>query len=63
MQGALLKFYAHENQRHHGRLLWEWLLEHANKHDIRGGAAFRAMASFGRNHVLHERQQCRLIQC
>jgi len=54
MQGALLRFYIHENQRHQGRLLWEWLLEQANKHGIRGGSAFRAMAGFGRHHVLHE---------
>lgn len=54
MQGALLRFYIHENQRHQGRLLWEWLLEQANKYGIRGGSAFRAMAGFGRDHVLHE---------
>ena len=54
MQGALLRFYIHENQRHQGRLLWEWLLEQANQHGIRGGSAFRAMAGFGRGHVLHE---------
>ena len=54
MQGALLRFYIHEDQRHHGRLLWEWLLEQANQHGIRGGSAFRAMAGFGRHHVLHE---------
>jgi len=54
MQGALLRFYVRENQRHQGRLLWEWLLEQANKQGIRGGSAFRAMAGFGRHHVLHE---------
>ena len=30
------------------------VLEQANKHGIRGGSAFRATASFGRHHVLHE---------
>lgn len=54
MQGCFLRFYVHEDQRHHGRLVWEWLLEHANKIGIRGGSAFRAMAGFGRHHVLHE---------
>lgn len=33
---------------------WEWLLEEANKMGVRGGSAFRAMAGFGRHHVLHE---------
>ena len=56
MQGSLLRFYVHENHRHHGRLVWEWLLEQANKLGIRGGSAFRAMAGFGRHHVLHEAQ-------
>jgi uncharacterized protein len=54
MQGSFLRFYVHEGDRHHGRLVWEWLLEQANKLGIRGGSAFRAMAGFGRHHVLHE---------
>jgi PII-like signaling protein len=44
----------HEDQRHHHRLAWEWLLEQANKLGIRGGSAFKAMAGFGRHHMLHE---------
>src|SRR5260370_41335220 len=54
MHGSLIRFYVHENHRHHGRPVWEWLLEQANKRGIRGGSAFRAMAGFGRHHVLHE---------
>jgi PII-like signaling protein len=54
MQGSLLRFYVHENQRCHGRLFWEWLLDQANQMGIRGGSAFRAMAGFGRRHQLHE---------
>src|SRR5215831_8177076 len=54
MQGSLLRFYVHEGDRHRGRLLWEWLLEEANKLGIRGGSAFRATAGFGRHHALHE---------
>jgi PII-like signaling protein len=54
MQGSLLRFYVHEGQRHHHRLVWEWLLEQANRLGIRGGSAFRAMAGFGRHHVIHE---------
>ncbi|MGH8169962.1 MAG: DUF190 domain-containing protein, partial [Steroidobacteraceae bacterium] len=53
MQGSLFRFYVHAGQRHHGRLVWEWLLEEGNKLDIRGGSAFKAMAGFGRHHVLH----------
>ena len=54
MQGSFLRFYVHEDQRHHRRLVWEWLLEQANSLGIRGGSAFRAMAGFGRHRVLHE---------
>jgi uncharacterized protein len=54
MQGSFLRFYVHEGQRHQHRLVWEWLLEQANALGIRGGSAFRAMAGFGRHHVLHE---------
>jgi PII-like signaling protein len=54
MQGSFLRFYVHEGQRLHGRLVWEWLLEQANRLGVPGGSAFRAMAGFGRHHVLHE---------
>src|SRR5450631_3056288 len=52
--GHFLRLYIHEDHRHRHILLWEWLLEQANKMGIRGGSAFRAMAGFGRHHVLHE---------
>ncbi len=54
MQGSLFRFYVHEDHRHHGRLVWEWLLEQGNRLGIRGGSAFKAMAGFGRHHMLHE---------
>jgi uncharacterized protein len=54
MNGSLLRFYVHEGHRHHHQLVWEWLLQEANKLGVRGGSAFKAMAGFGRHHVLHE---------
>src|SRR5437762_12977020 len=60
MQGSLLRFYVHEGQRHHGRLVREWLLERAHELGIRGGSASGAMAGFGRHHVLHESHLCEL---
>jgi PII-like signaling protein len=56
MEGSLLRFYVHEDARHHGRLTWDWLLEQANRLGLRGGSAFHAMAGFGRHHVLHQAQ-------
>jgi PII-like signaling protein len=54
MNGSFLRFYVHEGHRHHHSLVWEWLLQQANKLGIRGGSAFKAMAGFGRHHHLHE---------
>ena len=54
MKGTLLRFYVHENRKHHHILLYEWLLEHAKRRGIHGGSAFRAIAGFGRHGVLHE---------
>jgi uncharacterized protein len=54
MNGTLLRFYVHENRKHDHILLYEWLLEQANKLGIHGGSAFRAIAGFGRHGVLHE---------
>jgi PII-like signaling protein len=47
MNGSFLRFYVHEGHRHHHHLVWEWLMQQANKLGIRGGSAFKAMAGFG----------------
>lgn len=54
MNGTYLRFYVHENRKHDGVLLYEWLLETAKKAGIHGGSAFRAIAGFGRHGILHE---------
>ncbi len=54
MDGALIRFYVGEKQRHDGVLLWEWLLEKANRTGLRGGSAFREIGGFGRHHAVHE---------
>jgi PII-like signaling protein len=54
MRGTYLRFYVHENRKHRGVLLYEWLLETAKKAQIHGGSAFRAIAGYGRHGVLHE---------
>lgn len=54
MNGWSLRFYMHENQKHRGMLLYEWLLEQAKKHGIHGASAFKAIAGYGRHGVLHE---------
>ncbi len=54
MKGTFLRFYVHENRKHGGVLLYEWLLERAKRIGILGGSAFRAVAGFGRHGVIHE---------
>ena len=54
MKGTCLRFYVHENRKHHGILLYEWLLEQAKKSGIHGGSASRAIAGYGRHGILHE---------
>jgi len=56
MTGSLLRFYVHEGDRQGHLLVWEWLLEQANKLGVRGGSAFRATAGFGRHHMLHQQR-------
>ncbi|MGH8233621.1 MAG: DUF190 domain-containing protein [Rhodanobacteraceae bacterium] len=53
-QGTCLRFYVHENRRHRGILLYEWLLEQARKSGIHGGTAYRAIAGFGSHGTMHE---------
>ncbi len=54
MKGSSLRFYMHENQRHRGAPLYEWLLAQAKQRGIAGGSAFRAIAGFGRHGVMSE---------
>jgi PII-like signaling protein len=53
-KGTYLRFYMHENRKHHHVLLYEWLLEQAKKIGIHGGSAFRAIAGYGRHGILRE---------
>lgn len=55
-KGYSLRFYMHEKAKHRGMLLYDWLLDQANKHGVHGGSAFLSIAGFGRHGVLHEHQ-------
>lgn len=54
VQGSYLRFFVHEDRKHHGKLLYEWLLEQAKAMGVPRGTAFRAIADFGRRKVMHE---------
>ena len=53
-QGVYLRFFVHENRRHGGVLLYDWLLAEAKKLGLSGGTAFRSIAGYGRHGVTHE---------
>ncbi len=55
-RGVCLRFYLGERDRHGSRLAYEWLLDEAQRLDLPGGSAFRAIAGFGRSHRLHEQR-------
>jgi uncharacterized protein len=54
MDGLFLRFYFQESQKCRHGVAWEWLLQQANKMQIRGGSAFRATAGFGHHHRIHD---------
>ena len=54
MQGVYLKLYVPQTAKHHGRLLFEWILEEAKALGLAGGSAFRAVAGYGRHGRIHE---------
>ena len=52
--GVFLKLYVPQTAKHHGKLLYEWLLEEAHRIGIHGGSVFRAIAGYGRHGRMHE---------
>lgn len=54
MEGIYLRIFSTEKQKHHGKLVYEWLLEEARAMGISGGSALRAIAGYGRHKKLHE---------
>ena len=51
---VLLSLYVAENERHHGDLLYDWILERARTLGLPGGSVFRAIAGYGRHGTLHQ---------
>ncbi len=54
VNGVSLKIFTSEFVKHDGKLLYEWLLEYAQKQGMPGGSAFRALAGFGRHGMREE---------
>lgn len=54
MQGVYLKLFVSQTAKQHGMLLYEWILEEAQRLGVGGGTAYRAIAGFGHHGRLHE---------
>ncbi len=54
MTSVCIKVYFNEKQRHQGVLLYEWLLNEAQRMGVKGGSAFRAISGFGRHGQIHD---------
>ena len=52
--GVFFKLYVPQTAKHHGKLLYEWLLEEAHRIGIPGGSVFRTIAGYGRHGRMHE---------
>jgi PII-like signaling protein len=49
MNIVCLQVFTSQSSRHHGKLIYEWLLDTAQHLGICGGSAFLAIAGFGRH--------------
>lgn len=54
MAEVCLRLYSREGQRHHTRLLYDYLLESAHGIGATGGTVLRASAGFGRHGLREE---------
>jgi uncharacterized protein len=53
MKGYQLEFFMEQNKRHGHQGLWEWLLETAHSHDIRGATVFMGAMGYGHHRRIH----------
>lgn len=60
MNGVYLKFYAHENHRHRGRLVYEFLIDVAMDLGLPGCSVFRAIAGYGHHNRRHDQSHVEL---
>lgn len=58
--GCLLRIFVGENDRVHGRPLYEWLVEEAKKQELAGATVIRGMMGFGRKSKIHSSRILRL---
>ena len=58
--GCLLRIFIGENDRAHGRPLYEWLVEEAKRQQLAGATVLRGLMGFGRKSRIHTSRILRL---
>jgi uncharacterized protein len=53
MKGYKLEFYTENNRRHGHTVLYQWLLEAARSHGIRGATVFMGAMGYGHHGRMH----------
>ena len=51
--GCLLRIFIGENDRAHGRPLYEWLVEEAKRQQLAGATVVRGLMGFGKKSRIH----------
>jgi len=58
--GCLLRIFIGENDRAHGRPLYEWLVEEAKRQQLAGATVLRGLMGFGKKSRIHTSRILRL---
>ncbi len=58
--GCLLRIFVGENDRAHGRPLYEWLVEEAQRQGLAGATVVRGIMGFGKKSRIHTARILRL---
>ena len=61
-EGYLLRIFIGESDRHHGKLLYEWIVSKAKEDGLAGATVMRGMMGFGAHSRLHTFKIERLSQ-
>lgn len=59
-EGALLRIFIGESDKHDGRPLYEWIVERAREQHLAGATVMRGLMGFGANSRLHTAHILRL---
>jgi PII-like signaling protein len=59
-EGHLLRIFIGENDRHHNRPLYEWIVRTAREHGLAGATVIRGIEGFGAKSLLHTTKILRL---